>query len=59
MRETQSCQVADSNPNRSRVFVNSRPISFFFLLHLIELLLGRVPASVCEAQLPLCEEMNA
>ena len=29
VRETQICQVADSNPKRSRVFVNLRLISTF------------------------------
>ena len=29
---------------------------YFFVFHLIELLLGRVLGSVCEAQLPLCVE---
>ena len=47
-------KFARSHPARSLVFANPRPISLFFLFHLIELLFGRVLASVCEAQLCLC-----
>ena len=31
MRQTQCCWVADSNPTRSRVLINSRLISFFLI----------------------------
>ena len=51
MYGTQICRVADANPKRSRVFANSRRISFFFLFRL---LFGCVLATVCEAQLRLC-----
>ena len=37
MRETNICKVADSNPTRSRVFVNLRLISIF-LFHVIEII---------------------
>ena len=35
-----------------------RGVFYFFCLHLIELLFGRVLASVCEVQLPLCVELS-
>ena len=42
---------------KHRVFANSRHISTFFLCYLIELVFGRVLASVCEAQLRLCVQV--
>ena len=56
MRETQNLLIAvgrRSYLRPSRVFANSRLISVF-LLNFLELLLGRVLTSVCDAQLRLC-----
>ena len=51
-------KVTDWDHTCSRVFANLRPISTFFKFHLIELLFGRVLASVCEAQLRLCVDYS-